>query len=260
MNTSYVRTTSALGLLALFALGLVLPAEAGAQSRPKPDFRVTAINTPGGLCKGTDNKVQATIQNSSQLAGYNGPIPVWLSVKQLPTGSSSIYEASISGIGPNGSQPAWFHNVNLPANGNFELKVTADPGNNILEATEANNTLTVIRSVTKTCGQVTPAPATYALTIRVFEHGTWSGGQGQWITGASVTLTKKYDSSYGPLSGTTNSQGQVTFNVPSGALYEFSVNKSGCGQVASSPSQAGSTGTYQMSTYAATRYLALNCN
>jgi hypothetical protein len=258
MHTTTLFKTSPLAAVLITAAAIVaLGGSARAQARP--DLRVTAINTPGGLCRGKQNKVQATIQNSSQLAPVNTQVHVWLRVKSPQQGVDAIYQSTTSAIGPNGSQPAWFKDIDLPKTGNYELMVTADPGNNIPEALESNNVLTINRSVQKDCNQAPTPSQTYPLTIRVYQHGTWSGGQGQWIAGASVILRKKYDTSFAPLNGTTNAQGQVTFNVPGSTLYEFSTTKAGCQLVSASPAQPGSTGVYQMATYAATRYLALNC-
>jgi hypothetical protein len=254
------RYLGAVTTAAVMAISISMPTLAGGGGgQAKPDLRVSAINTPGGLCKGNTNKVQATIHNNSQLAGVNTTIPVWLRVKNSQYGTDSIYESVAKPIGPNGSQPAWFQNVDIPKTGAYQLIVTADPGNNIPEANESNNALTITRSVQTICGQATPTPATYTLTIKVFEHGTWQGGQGQWISGATVTLTQQYDSSFPAQTKTTNASGVATFTVPGGKLYSFSTQKAGCAQVQSSPSTAGSTGTYQMGTYNATRYLSLDC-
>jgi hypothetical protein len=219
-------------------------------AQARPDLRVTAINTPGGLCKGNANKVQATVQNS-QNVGVNQPVAVKLVVQYSNGGQAGEYQTIIqSGIGPSGNQPAWFNNVNLPNNGSYNFTVTADPMNAVAESVENNNSLSVTRNVEKGCG--------FVLTVKVFEHGTWQGGQGQWIGGAKVTLTKQYDSSFPAQTATTDSTGKVTFLVQSG-LFAFSAEKSGCSLVTSNPGQAGSTGTYQMGTYDATRYLSLDC-
>ncbi|MEW6210658.1 MAG: CARDB domain-containing protein [Acidobacteriota bacterium] len=255
-NTSF-RAISGATLLTTFLLALTFTHSAGAQGGQKPDLRVTGIRTPGGLCIGNTNKIQAYVQNTQNI-GISKPVTVILHI-QFPNGGQGQYTTVIqTGIGPNSNQPAWFNNVSLPVNGTYSFKVIADPANNIIETVETNNTYSTNQSVTKPCGQPTPAPQTYTLTIKVFEHGTWQGGQGQWISGATVTLTKQYDSSFPAQTATTDSTGKVSFTVQ-GGLYSFKAEKSGCDQVPSTPAQAGSTGVYQMGTYNSTRYLSLDC-
>jgi len=223
----------------------------------KPDLRVTAIDTPGGLCVGNENKIRATIQNSQNI-GIRGPVKVLLRI-QFPNGGQGQYTTIIqTGIGPNGNQPAWFNNVSLPNTGTYNFTVFADPEDTITETVENNNDRSLRRAAEKTCGQP-PAPQTYTLTVRVYENGTWQGGQGQWIQGATVTLKKEYDSSFAPLTATTNSAGQANFTVAAGTLYRFTATKSGCAEVQGNPTTPGSSSVYQMGTYNSTRYLELNC-
>lgn len=259
MNTSKsFRSISTVTVLAISVSMLTLTGFAGVQFGQKPDLRVAAIDTPGGLCKGNENKIRATIQNSQNI-GVRGPVQAILHVK-FPNGGQGQYTSTIpSGVGPRGSQPVWFNNVSLPDTGNYNFSVTVDPTNNIAETVENNNNRSLTRAVQKACGQAT-APQTYILTVKVYEHGTWQGGQGQWIPGATVTLRKEYDSSFAPLTATTNSSGIATFpGAVSGTLYRFTAQKSGCGTVQSSPATPGSSSVYQMGSYNATRYLELNC-
>ncbi len=244
-----IRTISTASVIACLMAATSLMGSVSAQARP--DLRVTAINTPGGLCKGRTNKIQAIVQNS-QNVGVNQPVAVKLVIQSSGGGQVGDYQTIIqSGIGPNGNQPAWFNNVNLPDSGSYNFIVTADPANTVAESVENNNSLSVTRNVDKGCG--------FVLAVKVFEHGTWQGGQGQWIGGAKVTLTKQYDSSFPAQTATTDSSGKVTFTVQ-GGLFAFKAEKPGCALVSSSPGQVGSTGVYQMGTYDATRYLALDCS
>lgn len=255
-----IRAISIASLAVCLMAATSLTGSVGAQPDQRPDLRVTGIRTPGGLCVGNANKIQATVQNSQNI-GISKPVTVLLHV-QFPNGGQGQYTTIIqSGIGPNGNQPAWFNNVSLPSAGTYSFKIIADPANGIAETVENNNTYSSNQNVTKPCGggDQPPATPTYALTVKVYEHGTWQGGQGQWISGAKVTLTKQYDSSFPAQTATTDSSGKVTFTVQ-GGLYAFKAEKSGCNQVASTPAQAGSTGVYQMGAYDATRYLALDCS
>ncbi len=254
-----IRAISIASLAICLMAATSLTGSVGAHPDQRPDLRVAGIRTPGGLCVGNTNKVQATIQNSQNI-GISKPVTVLLHI-QFPNGGQGQYTTIIqSGIGPNGNQPAWFNNVSLPSAGTYSFKIIADPANGIAETVENNNTYSTNQNVSKPCGgDQPPAAATYALTVKVFEHGTWQGGQGQWISGAKVTLTKQYDSSFPAQTQYTNSSGVVVFNVASGTLYAFKAEKSGCNQVASTPAQAGSTGVYQMGSYASTRYLSLDC-
>lgn len=223
-----------------------------------PDLRVAAINTPGGLCQGNTNKIQATIQNSQYFAA-SAPILVILRV-QFPNGGQGSYQTTIpTGIGPNGTQPAWFNNVSLPNTGNYSFTVIVDPQNQIAETVENNNSRSLSRSVTSICGQA-PAVQTYILTVRVYKVGTWSAGQGQWIQGATVTLSNPNDSGFATVTATTNSSGQAIFNnVPAskpGKPYTISASKSGCQPVQGT---TGSTQSFLMGAYNTTRNLPLNC-
>jgi hypothetical protein len=250
-NRLIATISSAAVVLLAGAIGLTH----GASAQARPDLRVTAINTPGGVCRGNANKVQATIQNS-QMIGITQPVLVTLHI-QFPNGGQGQYQATLqSGIGPNGNQPAWFNNVNLPANGSYNFTVTADPANAINESVENNNALSTTRVVQNAC-----ASPSFTLTIKVFEHGTWQAGQGDWIQGAMVTIKKQgAPPTSPPIIKTTNASGQVEFDgVKAGETYIFSAQKAGCNGVEGTPSMAGSSGTYLMGAYNATRYLALDC-
>jgi hypothetical protein len=71
----------------------------------------------------------------------------------------------------------------------------------------------------------------YTLTVKVYRTGTWSGNVGEWIGGATVTLTKSGFTSFQGQTQTTNANGIATFtNVPIGSGYLITVSKPGCGQ------------------------------
>lgn len=256
-KNTLIGAASSLAGLAIFTAALSITDGVAAQARP--DLRITAINTPGGVCRGSANKVQATVQNS-QMIGVSQSILVTLRI-QFPNGGQGQYQSTLpNGIGPNGNQPVWFNNVNLPANGNYSFTVRADPANWITESVETNNSMSTTRTVQNACAAQTSKP-TYKLTIKVFEHGTWSGGQGQWIQGAMVMLKKQgAPATQPPNVKTTNASGVVEFDgVNSGETYLFNAQKAGCNLVEATPAMAGSSGVYGMGPYNATRYLSLDC-
>ncbi len=235
---------------------------ASAQFGQKPDLRVARIDTPGGLCVGNKSKIRATINNSQNI-GVRQAFKVLLNI-QFPNGGQGAYEATISGIGPNGNQAAWFQNVSLPSAGYYAMKVFVDPKNNIAETVESNNDRGQGFNVTKFCDAPTPVQ-TYTLTVKVHESGTWSGGQGQWIQGVTVLLEDLASPhQFSSRTATTNSQGVATFNnVPPskpGKNFKITASKSRCAQVSGNPALAPSIKQFKMGAYNSTQHLALDCD
>lgn len=71
----------------------------------------------------------------------------------------------------------------------------------------------------------------HTLTVKVYQAGTWSGGFGEWIAAATVTLTKAGFASFPGQTQATNANGIATFtNVPAGSGYVITASKRGCGQ------------------------------
>ncbi len=214
-NQLFHRSAIAAIIAVMFTVMLVANRSAGAQFGQKPDLRVTSISsrTRGGLCAGNKNSIMVTIQNS-QNVGVRQAFKVTLHI-QFPNGGQRSYETSISSIGPNGNQSAWFHNVSLPSTGNYAFKVFADPTNLIAETVENNNTRSQSFYVKNPCDAPPPVQG-YTLTVKVREHDGTSGAQGQWIGAATVHLEDLASPpQFSPRTATTNSQGQATFsNVP----------------------------------------------
>jgi len=191
----------------------------------KVDLKVSAIATPGGLCKGKNAKVRVSITNS-QRVGVKEDIPVILYVKQ--NGYTASYVGKLKGgIGPgaNTGQPVWFNEVQIDNVSSVEFRAVVNPDLEIPETVYNNNTK-VVRVRTKSCGQ-TGTQQGKTLTVTVFKWGTWSAGHGDGISGAAVVVVKNGQT----YSGTTNSQGKaVISSVPKGT-YRISVTKSGYQQV-----------------------------
>jgi hypothetical protein len=121
-----------------------------------------------------------------------------------------------------------------------------------------------INRVTANCAEPTPA-ATYTLTVRVHQKGTWQAGQGQWIDGAEVLLSDPIQpSQFAERSAITNANGEAVFtDVPASRPlkpYTIKARKRGCVQVRGSSTEAPSITQYTMGAYDSRMNLALNCN
>jgi hypothetical protein len=219
------RPTVALALFVAFAAtALGAPA---AEAQAKPDLRVSRISTPGGLCVGNDGKVQVNIQNSSQQAPVKETVPVKLTISQPPAPPTAHLAYIENGIGPNGNQAAWFHNVPIAATGSVTLHAHVNPDLQIEESNYRNNDRRQTVTVTSVCGAPPPPPAGATLTVSVYQTGTWSGGQGQWIPGANVSVSCGTVFS---ANGQTGSNGKVSFpgTPKSPPTCTISVSKPGC--------------------------------
>ena len=215
----------------------------------KPDLRISAIATPGGLCKGNDSKVRVTVTNS-QMAGVKNKIPVILFVSQNGSKPSSYVAYLNKGIGPNANYglPVWFKNVKIPNTGTVTLKAKVNPDLDIQESNYNNNQKITKVKVGKVCGQA-PAPATGGkLTVTAYEDGQWNYGNYTAIPQATVTIKK---SNQTIATGTTGSNGKYTFNTIPKGYIKIEVAKSGC------PSASRN---YNMPTYHAKVNMALDCN
>ena len=191
-----------------------------------PDLRVSAISTPGGLCKGNKSKVRVSITNS-QMAGVKVDIPVILFISQ--NGYSHSYVGKLKrGIGPraNSGQPVWFNDVVIDNTSQVTIKAVVNPDHEIHESVWNNNTKVVKVKVKGDCNQPTTQQAA-KMIVTVYKSGTWSGGQGQPISGATVTVTKNGQN----YSGTSGNNGKATINgVPKGSC-KIRVIRSGYYQV-----------------------------
>jgi hypothetical protein len=215
----------------------------------KADLRVSAIATPGGLCKGNASKVRVTVTNS-QMAGVKEKIPVILYVSQNGSKPSSYVGYLNKGIGPNANYglPVWFKNVKIPNTGIVTLKAKVNPDLEIQESNYNNNQKITKVKVAKVCGQA-PAPATGGkLTVTAYEDGQWNYGNYTAIPSATVTVKK---SNQVIATGSTGNDGKYTFNsIPKGYV-KIEVSKSGC---------PTASRNYNMPTYHAKVNMALDCN
>jgi hypothetical protein len=213
-----------------------------------PDLKVSAIATPGGLCKGNQNKVRVSITNS-QMIGVSVNIPVILFVSQQGSQPSSYVGVLEGGIGPNANsgQPVWFSNVVIPdINRAVTLKAVVNPDQEVQESRYNNNTKIITAKVAKICGQTTPV-AGASLEMTIYKEGTWSGGNYQGLPGAVVTVTKSGQN----YTGTTGNNGKYTFpSIPKGSV-SIKVEKQGYTTV---------TQSYMMPTYTAKKNIGMTMN
>lgn len=216
-----------------------------------PDLKVSAISTPGGLCVGNKSKVRVSITNS-QMAGVKVDIPVILFISQ--NGYSKSYVGKLKGIGPksNYGQPVWFNNVVIDNNSTVTIKAVVNPDHDVFESVANNNTKIIKAKVKGNCNQ--PAAQQAAnMIVTVYKAGTWSGGQGQPISGANVTVTKNGQN----YSGTSGNNGKVTINgVPKGSC-KIKVTKSGYAQVGPNNVSYPNGQSYNMPTYEAKVNIAM---
>jgi len=179
------------------------------------------------LCAGNENKVRVNVQNSSQLAGVRQKIPVILFVSQPPGQPTSYVGHLEQGIGPQGNQPVWFHNVVVPNTGGATLRAVVNPDQEIEESNYTNNDRIQQVRVANVCGQASSPPPGYKMTVYVYKSGTWSAGSGQHVSNANVAITCGTFSG----SGTTATNGTTQIlNVPkSPPICNIAVSKgSGC--------------------------------
>ncbi|NND35265.1 MAG: hypothetical protein HKN76_21940 [Saprospiraceae bacterium] len=243
-----------LGALAMLAMSFTNQTsfESQALTALRPDLKVSAIATPGGLCIGKDSKVRVSITNS-QMVGVKVDIPVILFVSQ--NGYSKSYVGKLKGgIGPNANsgQPVWFKNVEIKNNSKVTLKAVVNPDHEIFESVPNNNTKIIYARVKGNCGQASPAQAANMI-VTVYKDGTWSGGQGQPISGATVTVTKNGQN----YTGTSGNNGKATINsVPKG-YCKIKVQKNGYQQVGPNSQPYYNGQTYNMPTYEAKVNIAM---
>ena len=188
----------------------------------RPDLKVSAIATPGGLCKGNKSKVRVSITNS-QMVGVKVDIPVILFISQ--NGYSKSYVGKLKGgIGPNTNtgQPVWFNDVVIDNTSKVTLKAVVNPDHEIFESVPNNNTKVIYAKVKGDCGQATTTQ-TALLTVTVRKFVT--SGQGQTLAGALVTVKRNGQSN--SYTGTSDSNGKVTFNTVPNGMCNVKVTKDG---------------------------------
>jgi hypothetical protein len=213
-----------------------------------PDLKVSAIATPGGLCKGNESKVRVSITNS-QMAGVKVNVPVILFVSQSGEKPSSYVAYLEGGIGPNANsgQPVWFNNVVIPAtNKTVTLKAVVNPDHEIEESVPNNNTKIITAKVTKACGVTAPVAQGAKLEMTIYQ-GAWNYSNYQGVSEALITVTKNGQN----YTGTTGNNGKYTFpSIPKG-MVSIKVEKQGYQTV---------TQNYNMPTYTAKKNIQLSMN
>jgi hypothetical protein len=234
----------------LAAVALAALATAPIEAQAKPDLRISRISTPGGLCAGSDGKVQVNVNNSSQLAPARGTVVVKLTISQPPAQPTAHIAEIQNGVGPNGNQAAWFHNVPIPATGTVTLHAVVNPDQAIEESNYGNNDKLQTANVTTVCGAPPPPPPGYTMTVTAYRAGTWQAGQYQAIAGADVSVTCGTFSA----NGQTGSNGKVAIaGVPkSPPNCAITVSKTGC--------TTNTLSSYKMPAYNASVNRDLTCN
>ncbi|MCB0687540.1 MAG: carboxypeptidase regulatory-like domain-containing protein [Saprospiraceae bacterium] len=217
----------------------------------KPDLRVSAIVTPGGLCPRPNNKVRVNITNS-QMAAVKEKIPVTLFVSPQQGQPSSYVAYLEKGIGPknNYGQPVWFDNVKLDYGGRITLRAVVNIDKEIEETSYNNNDKLVKVNAKDNCGggNATTNTEGAKLEVTAYVDGTWSGGNYQGVNGAMVKVIKN-GQSYNP--DETSNNGKYIFNsVPKG-MCKIRIQKQGYQTVEQS---------YNMPTYTAKKNIGLSTN
>ena len=215
----------------------------------KPDLRVSAISTPGGLCVRPDNKVRVTITNS-QMAAVKDKIPVTLFVSPAQGQPSSYLAYLEKGIGPNSNygQPVWFNNVKLDYGGRVTLRAVVNIDKEIEESNYNNNDKIVKVNAKNNCGggNATTNVQGARLEVTAYVDGTWQAGNYQGINGATVQVIKN-GQTYTP-NNTTNNGKYIFDAIPKG-MCKVRVQKQGYETVEQS---------YNMPTYTAKKNVGLN--
>ena len=214
-------------------------------AQAKPDLKVSAIATPGGLCAGEQGKVRVTVTNGS-MAAVSQPIPVILFVSQPPNQPTSFVGNLPNGIGPNDNygKPVWFNNVVVPSAGQVTLRAVVNPDQQV-EESNYNNNSRIQNANVKDCAA--PKPTGANLSVTVYKPGTWQAGQYQAVSGANVQVT---GGSFNG-SGVTGANGKALIeSVPKGST-NIQVSKPGC--------RATANRSYMMPTYNANVNIELDC-
>lgn len=114
-----------------------------------PDLSISNITTVGGLCAGAKNKISVNIWNGS-LTPVTGSFTVRLAISDASVEGAQLYYATISSVGGQGGQTAWFKDVSAPSPKAL-IQVFVDSKKQILEANETNNLKSVWRNVGAPC-------------------------------------------------------------------------------------------------------------
>ena len=182
---------TALGFFALLIIGMSATTDAGDPASVsmemedywKPDFRVSRIATPGGLCQGSASKIRVTVTNSG-MAGYRQDIPVTLFVSQPGAAPKSYLGKVRRGFAgrDNRGQSVWFHNVQIQNLNQVTMRAVVNHDKTIQETSFQNNSKLQRARVGKVCGALSaPALAGKTLSVRVFDSPTSSPRTGLYV-------------------------------------------------------------------------------
>jgi hypothetical protein len=152
-----------------------------------PDFRISNIATPGGLCKGNESKVRVTVTNSA-IAGYRHDIPVTLVVSEPGRKTQTYWGKIRNGFAgkDNKGQAVWFNNVLINDYKDVTLHAKVNEDKSIEETNYGNNDKKIKAKASHACG----APSATAqpgkrLSVRVLDSPNSSPR-----TGLQVELRK----------------------------------------------------------------------
>lgn len=174
-----------------------------------PDFRISQITTPGGLCKGYDSRVRVTVTNAG-MAGYKQDIPVRLVVSQSG-GVTKTYLGKVKGgfAGrDNYGQAVWFDHVQINNYKEVKLHATVNHDKSITETNYGNNDKIAKAKVANACG-ATAVKTGKRLSVRVFDSPTSSPRKGLYVELRKGSIIRN---------GNTGNTGTVQINdVPVGS-------------------------------------------
>jgi hypothetical protein len=176
-----------------------------------PDFRISQIATPGGLCKGYESKVRVTVTNSST-AGYSQDIPVTLVVSEPGRPNRSYYGKVHGGFAgqDNQGQAVWFNNVQINDYKQVTLHAKVNTDKSIQETNYGNNDKIIKAKAASACGaQVALQGKT--LSVRVYDTPSSPPRTGLSVELINSSLT---------LVGNTMNTGTATItDVPPGSYH-----------------------------------------
>ena len=219
----------------------------------KPDFRISKIATPGGLCQGSKNKIRVTVTNSGR--GYKQPIPVTLFVSQQGNSQSFVgyLQKGFSGRS-NYGQPVWFHDIEIKEQQPVQIRAVVNWDKEIEETNIQNNDKRITARVTRACD----APRVRAaanLTVGAYNGPATSPSP---VSGVNVRVFQGHC----PTAYPTGCQGQIAgANANTGANGKVTLNNIPRGRVTVKLYQGQSylhSQVYQMPTYNASLNIVMD--
>lgn len=177
-----------------------------------PDFRISRVATPGGLCKGGDSRVSVTVTNAG-MAGYKQDVPVTLVVSQ-PGSKTKTYTSKVrNGFAgrDNYGQTVWFNDITIHNYKAVKLHATVNRDKSIQETNYGNNDKITTAKVGKACGNQPVAQKGKKLSVRVFDSPTSSPRTGLYVEMRKGSIVRN---------GNTGNTGTAQIkDVPTGSYY-----------------------------------------